>query len=461
MFLSYVGSVFSTSTETYERTGVYDRNATTGNPLKGFLTSYQWTTPDGRMPHGLEFMYVPLSSVLPSQNTYAFDVGLEPYLAQSSSRGNHMIIRFFMDYPGRESAVPEWLAQQISCNNYTDYGGGCSPDYTNSLLQSTLIDFIAEFGSIYDGDNRIGFIQIGLLGFWGEWHTFPHTTWFPSNEFQREVIAAFDDAFNQTQILLRYPIQDAPQRRIGFHDDSFAYATVGDVNWFFYPRILAAGAENRWKIVPIGGEVYPQLQSDLFLPNYVIDTYSQNFSQCVHDTHASWQIANQVFTSYEGEQLDGARSASLSMGYEFSVPRVALTASNLDQSSVDLRIDVEISNTGVAPFYYPLALNLSDGVDDSRVLADDLQNLLPHETRNLSVVMSGVSPDVLNRTYTLSLNSPVLLDDQVIRFADESDQDGTISVTPEFNSITAESDSNERIGVHVLCLIFAITLLLF
>mgnify|MGYP007000203299 len=96
-----------------------------------------------------------------------------------------------------------------------------------------LIDFIAEFVSIYDGDNRIGFIQIGLLGFWGEWHTFPHTTWFPSNEFQREVIAAFDDAFNQTQILIRYPIQDAPQRRIGFHDDSFAYATVGDVNWFF------------------------------------------------------------------------------------------------------------------------------------------------------------------------------------------------------------------------------------
>ena len=39
-----------------------------------------------------------------------------------------MIISFFMDYPGRESAVPEWLAQQIGCNNYTDYGGGCSPD---------------------------------------------------------------------------------------------------------------------------------------------------------------------------------------------------------------------------------------------------------------------------------------------------------------------------------------------
>ena len=26
----------------------------------------------------------------------------------------------------------------------------------------------------YDGDPRIGFVQLGLLGFWGEWHTYPY-----------------------------------------------------------------------------------------------------------------------------------------------------------------------------------------------------------------------------------------------------------------------------------------------
>jgi len=37
----------------------------------------------------------------------------------------------------------------------------------------------------YDGDTRIGYIQLGLLGFWGEWHTWtgdPSTdTWIPDS----------------------------------------------------------------------------------------------------------------------------------------------------------------------------------------------------------------------------------------------------------------------------------------
>ena len=70
----------SLASATQERTVRYDRAVTAGNPLKGFLTSYQWTTPDERMPHALEFLYLPLSSVLTGASQYAFDAALEPYL---------------------------------------------------------------------------------------------------------------------------------------------------------------------------------------------------------------------------------------------------------------------------------------------------------------------------------------------------------------------------------------------
>jgi len=99
---------------------------------------------------------------------------------------------------------------------------------------------------------------------------------------------------------------------------------------------------------------------------------------------------------------------------------------------VDLRIEVELANTGVAPFYYPLSLNLSDGVDQPRVLADDLQTLHPGATRSLSVELAGVSPERLSRTYTLSLSSEILLSDQVIRFADQADLEGVITIEPDF-----------------------------
>ena len=425
--------VASSATATEERLGTYDRSITAGNPLKGFLTSYQWSIPDERLPHSLEFLYLPISSVLKEPYVTDFETGLEPYLQESESRGNHLVVRFYLDYPGLETGLPEWLYNQLDCSEYSDYGGGCSPDYTDPLLQSTLLEFIAALGAGYDGDNRLGFVQMGLLGFWGEWHTYPHVEWFASGTFQQQIISAFDQAFDQTHVLLRYPLHDSSERRIGYHDDTFAYATLGDIEWFFYPKMVAAQAQDRWQEAPVGGEVYPALQDSLFSADYTVDTYSQDFGECVSQTHTSWMINNAAFridNGYEGSQLEGAQAASLAMGYELTVPRFALTASGLEAGTIDIEFLVEVSNTGVAPFYYPLTLHLGDGVDKIQVLSDDLHTLQPGETRTLSLTIQDVDPKVLNDSYSLSLSSPILLGEQVIRFADQGDQAGVISLNP-------------------------------
>ncbi len=425
--------VASSATATEERIGAYDRSITAGNPLKGFLTSYQWSIPDERLSHSLEFLYLPISSVLEEPYVYAFETGLEPYLQESESRGNHLIVRFYLDYPGLETGLPDWLSSQLSCSEYSEYGGGCSPDYNDPLLQSTLLEFIAALGAVYDGDKRLGFIQMGLLGFWGEWHTYPHVEWFASSTFQQQVIAAFDQAFDETHVLLRYPLLDSSERSIGYHDDSFAYATLGDIDWFFYPKMVAAQAQDQWQAAPIGGEVYPALQDSLFSADYTVDTYSQDFGECVSQTHTSWMINNAAFridNGYEGSQLEGAQAASLSMGYELAVPRFALTASGLEAGTIDIEFRVQVSNTGVAPFYYPLTLHLVDGVDKPQVLSGDLHTLQPGETRTLSLTVQDVDPEVLSHSYSLSLSSPILLADQVIRFADQGDQEGVITLNP-------------------------------
>ena len=151
---------------------------------------------------------------------------------------------------------------------------------------------------------------------------------------------------------------------------------------------------------------------------------------------------------YEGVQLAAAQAASLSMGYEFSVPRFALTASNLHQGLVDLLVEVEISNSGVAPFYYPLTLSLSDGVDAPHLFTDNLETLQPGEARSFRLELTGVSAELLGRTYTLSLTSPILLDDQVIRFADQADEQGALRMTPEFGCSMEGSELKvgERLG---------------
>ena len=415
--------------------GVYDRTVTAGNPLKGFFTSYQWTTPDQRVPHRLEFLYLPFSEVMPTADGPAFDAVLEPFLEASAARNNHMILRFYLDYPGREPGVPAWLSETVDCNPYEEYGGGCSPDYGNPRLQSVLLEFIAALGARYDGDPRLGFVQLGLLGFWGEWHTYPHGEFFASPTFQQEVIDAFDEAFNETHILLRYPIHDAPQRSIGFHDDSFAYATLGDVPWFFHPKLVAAGAEERWREVPIGGEIYPELQRSLFTEDYVVDTYSQDLLHCIEATHASWMINHGVFRpdgGYEGAQLEAARDAALAMGYEFAIDKVEMRASGLHAGTVDLQFAVFIRNTGVAPFYYPLSLQLMDPNDRLWSLTDDLHTLQPGEDRRLELAIRAVPVAQLNESHWIRLHSPILLGNQVIRLADRDLQADHLEVRPSF-----------------------------
>jgi hypothetical protein len=45
-------------------------------------------------------------------------------------------------------------------------GGGFTPDYGSPSLLNALVDFVEALGKKYDGDNRLAFLHLGLLGFW-------------------------------------------------------------------------------------------------------------------------------------------------------------------------------------------------------------------------------------------------------------------------------------------------------
>jgi hypothetical protein len=48
-------------------------------------------------------------------------------------------------------------------------GGGYTPDYGYLPLVDALENFVEALGRQYDGDNRVAFIHLGLLGFWYEY----------------------------------------------------------------------------------------------------------------------------------------------------------------------------------------------------------------------------------------------------------------------------------------------------
>lgn len=400
------------------------------NPLKGFLPFYDAygsrNSPIATdFPHSMEWVYVPLRNLMNGPDSFTFETGLEPQLQSIASRGHQAVMRVYLDYPSKPSGIPQFLLDAgLEVRPYSFFGNSLqstdsvSPNYDDPQLVAALEQFTAAFGARYDGDPRLGFITIGLIGFWGEWHTWPmdgysqptglyqalpdpdEANWMPSQETQTRVLNAFDDAFDHTRLLLRYPMlppgsrSAAPGHRveygsmaynIGYHDDSFGYSTLFGEDWYFMGKMEWTGGLDRWRTEPIGGELRPEIQLSIWNdPPTRTDT--EDFRYSVDYTHASWLIAHHLFTTRSLRADTPAYQAALAgarrMGYEFYV-----SAATLPQTTTDdpFNVSIRIQNTGVAPFYYdwPVELGVLDASGEIVARFDSgwkLMDLLPAET---------------------------------------------------------------------------------
>lgn len=393
-----------------------DINRTKENPLKGFLTSYLWGEPTSDFPDSMEYLYVPMKDIW-NEHGETFDTGLEPLLEQARGRNHHVVMRIFIDYPSQESALPDYLQDSVSCEPYFEHGGGCSPDYENPLLQDAILSLIQQLGERYNADKRIGFIQAGFLGFWGEWHTWPNSNWFASDVFQQEVMDAFVESFPDTFVQLRYPTSFSAEKNLGYHDDSFSYSTLGDVEWFFYPKLLQVGAENKWKDVPIGGELRPELQPVIFAANYEQDVYAQDFIECVEQIHPTYMLNYWAFNGagqgYEGDDRIQAEYAAQRMGYQFELLNAELQVTQERVDKVSAIIKLQIAQTGVAPFYYPLYVLLISKDSNFSVSSDiDLRLLLPGDEIDVSFAMEDAPIEVFQQSFLVQFQSDIILEGQ-------------------------------------------------
>lgn len=360
----------------------------TNNPLKGFLP---YAGSYATFPYSMEWGYLPLRALMSGPASFDWS-SLDTLLNTVASRGHHTVFRIYLDYPGKSTGIPQYLLDAgLATHSYADYGNNgrsVSPDYENPLLRQAMTNFIAAFGARYDGDPRIGFITVGLLGFWGEWHTYPHSEWFASTAVQDEVLTAFGLAFTRTKLLVRYPSGTNPSaRRIGYHDDSFAYETVDPPDWMFLGRLKAAGETNKWQTQPIGGEVRPEVQLCMWDASQTTCVPpGQDFARCVDLTHASWMLNHGAFSpGFTGDQKTLALEGSARLGYELYVSDAVLADARISGS---LNVEVQVQDTGVAPFYYDWPVQLGV-LDSSNALATTwttdwkLSALLPAATNSV------------------------------------------------------------------------------
>jgi len=134
----------------------------------------------------------------------------------------------------------------------------------------------------------------------------------------------FEAAFKSKPILMRYPAgtddwsyAQNSNRPFGFHDDSFAWATVDtgkkDDSWFFQASLKRAGLLDAWKTKMIGGEIRPEVWGCVF-DDKSCEVKGQEFDRCVSKTHASWLMDSGMFGEAGKPTKERVRNATAKVG---------------------------------------------------------------------------------------------------------------------------------------------------
>lgn len=167
----------------------------------------------------------------------------------------------------KEPYLPPWLSNEGGKILYTDYGSSKDlpiPDFDDEATLGKHIDFIKRLGAICDGNPDIDHIDIGSLGWWGEWHlSGQKKVSMPTLENQRRLVDAYRTAFKKTPLImligggktLSYAVQNGAGWRadcigdMGGFGKTWCHMCQGYPVWMREAEIMDA-----WKTAPVAFE---------------------------------------------------------------------------------------------------------------------------------------------------------------------------------------------------------------
>ena len=268
-------------------------------------------------------------------------------------------------------------------------------DISSEQFIARLKRFIARLGEAWDDDPRVGIIEMGIIGKWGE-QTSPGIT--PAME--KVLGDAFAAAFKHKKVMTRVrPMTNFDSYPFGLHWDSFAHQDQLDRDG----KILTESP--RWKQSPFGGEtaydwgkykIQPGEDPTDSLANPVHRNFIVNLARKLHMTQLGW------VAEYDQSNPDaqiGAEALQKALGYRFVLQSV--TFPNSVPPGGKFEVAFQVRNDGSAPFYenWPVALFLLDSTSRKVVWQEifnevDIRRWMPGENWNDSAQAYAIPPQV-------------------------------------------------------------------
>ncbi len=278
-------------------------------------------------------------------------------------------------------------------------------DYGSEQFVRRAERLIRRLGECWDEDPRVAWVQLAIIGFWGEHHN-PA----PDERMQKILGDAYTEAFKNKLVVVRHP-WEFTDYEFGIHWDSWAH--IQQYNKHGKGIVELNERTGRWKICPIEGEVaydwgryHEQPGSS---PNDTLgDPEHRNWLiNVIRELHCSglgW-VAN--YNPSDAKVRTGAEEVQKAFGYRFVIDEVRYPAELPTEK--EFTVTFTVRNTGSAPFYYNWPVELSLLIGDSKVVAwkrkfdnVDIRKWLPGDKWNADKQAYEVAPEAYRASGTFS-----------------------------------------------------------
>ena len=260
--------------------------------------------------------------------------------------------------------------------------------YFDPTFQDRIKKLIAKLGEAWDNDPRVAYVEMGLIGEWGEHHDpnittywLPHTqsfhvanrTWIPGIE--KVLGDAFKAAFKNKKVMVRYAYE-FEDYDFGIYWDSWAIAEEEERG---YNAMMRRG--DYWRTQPVGGEI-TWGWGDLYNKGY------RSMQDCLANTETRTKVIDQI-RALHGNHLGGVTWANFQdpvfqvnaalvqkvLGYRFVIKEFAYPTRI--EPGAPFEVKLKVVNTGSSPFYYdwPVEVALLDASSHRKVWSATLDDV--------------------------------------------------------------------------------------
>ncbi|RMF87452.1 MAG: DUF4832 domain-containing protein, partial [Planctomycetota bacterium] len=286
---------------------------------------------------------------------------LDKELAAARQAGQKLAFRIMCCSTYRRQPYhPDWLEKIGGRVVTTRYGADPLPlevpDLDDPVVLEAHLDFIRRLGKRYDGHPDISHIDLGSVGWWGEWHMSQSSSLkMPTLETQRRIVDTYLESFRKTPLLmligggemLAYAVEHGCGWRadclgdMGGFSRSWCHMRKGYPGW-----LIEAGALDAWKHAPVAFETCWDMRK--WVDEGWSLRYIFNYALAVHAS----AINNKSAPLPEGEHVRAEVERFLRrLGYRFVLEEASYPA--VVASGDSLEVAMRWRNVGSAPCYRP------------------------------------------------------------------------------------------------------------